>query len=87
MRIKYDSDLQRGKSSDDKPKMVGLYRKIGHKSVMSIHYFFMDIYDLAHLLDQAIPDMKRFGESSSKGVNWMDQFFALDLSINGANTL
>ena len=67
MRIKYDSDLQRGKSSDYKPKMVGLYRKIGHKSVMSIHYFFMDIYDLTHLLDQAIHGMEGIGESSSKG--------------------
>ena len=56
-------------------KWLDCTERLVTKSVMSIHYLFMDIYDLAHLLDQAIPDMKGFGESSSKGDNWMDQFF------------
>ena len=34
---KDDPVLLRGKSSDVKPKMIELDRKIGHKSVMSIY--------------------------------------------------
>ena len=56
-------------------KWLDCTERLVTKSVMSIHYLFMDIYDLAHLLDQAIHGMEGIGGASSKGDNWMDQFF------------
>ena len=85
--IKNEPALQRGKSIYVKPKMIELDRNIGHKSVMSIHEFFMDREDLDHLVDQAIHDMQGIGDASDEGVNGMHQFFAADLSVNGAAAL
>ena len=49
--IKDDPYLPRSKSSDDKPKMIELYKKIGHKSVMSIRKLFIDRDGPAHIVD------------------------------------
>ena len=48
---KDDPDIPRGKSSDMKPKIIELYRKIYHKSVVYIREFFMDRYEPARLVD------------------------------------
>ena len=47
---KDDPVLPRGKSSDVKPKIIELDRKIGHKSVMSIRELSIDRDEPAHLL-------------------------------------
>ena len=86
-RIKNDPALPIGKSSDVKPKMVELDRKIGHKSVMSIREFFMDRDEPAHLVDQAIHDMEGIGDTSAEGANGMDQLSAASFSVNGAAAL
>ena len=82
-----EPDLPRGKSSDVKPKMVEFDRNIGHKSVMSIRELFMDRYEPTHPLYQAINDMERIGDASAEGKKIMDQFLALDLSVDGSATL
>ena len=71
------------KSSDVKPKIIELETKIGHKSVMSIREFFIDIDETAHLVDQAIHDMELIGDASADGANGMGQLFATDLLVNG----
>ena len=72
IKIKGEPSLPRGKSSDVKPKMIELGRNIGHKSFMSIHTFFMDKDEPAHLVDQAIRDMKVIGDASDEGDNGVD---------------
>ena len=47
--------------------MIELDRKIGYKSVMSIRKFFIDRFELDHLVDQAIHDMEVIGGASSEG--------------------
>ena len=79
--------LPRGKSSGFKPKIIEPDSKIGHKSVMSIHEFFIDRDALAHLVDQAIHDMEGIGGASAVGANSMDQLFPVALLVNGAAAL
>ena len=43
--------------------MIELDRKIGHKSVMSIHKWFIDRDEPAYLVDQAIYDMEGIGDA------------------------
>ena len=81
------SVLPRGESIDVKPKMIELDRKIGHKSVMSIHKFFMDRDDPDHLVDQAIFDTEVIGDASAEGANGMGQLFATALLVDGAAAL
>ena len=76
--------LPKGKSSDVKPEMIELDRKIGHNSVMYIREFFIDRYDPAHLVDQMIHDMKGIGDTSGEGANGMGQLFPADLSVDGS---
>ena len=85
--IKDDPDTQRGKSSDVKPKMIELDRKIGNKSVMSIWKLFIDRYELSHLVDQTIHEMEGIGDASSEEASGMDQFFAAALLVDVAVTL
>ena len=80
-------DLPRGESSDVKPKMIELERKIGHNSVMSICEFFMDIDGPDHLVDQAIHDMKGIGDVSDEGKNGMDKLFGVDFLVDGADKI
>ena len=88
MRKKKDKPaLPRGKSSDVKSKIIELDRKIGHKSVMSIHKFFIDRDETAHLLDQAIHDMEGIGYASTEGANGMDQLFTAALLVDGEAAL
>ena len=54
----YDPVIPRGKSSDVKPKMIELGRKIGHNSVMYIHELFIDRVEPDHLVDQVMHDME-----------------------------
>ena len=68
-KINYDPVLQRGKSSDVKPKMIELDRNIGHNSVMSICEFFVDRDDPSHLVDQVIHVMEGIGDASAEGVS------------------
>ena len=84
---KDDPALQRGKSSDIKPKMIELDTKIIHKSVMSIRKLFIDRDEPAHLVEQVIHDMEGIGDVSAKGGNGMDQFLVADLSVDGAVAL
>ena len=72
------------KSSDVKPKMIELDRKIGHKSVMSIHEFFVDRDEPYHLVYQEIYDMEGIREASAEGGNGMDQLFEADLLVDGS---
>ena len=84
---KYEPVLPRVKSSDVKPNIIESERKIGQKSVMSIHEFFIDRYDPAHLIDQEIHDMERIIEAIAEGDNSMGQLFAEALSVDGAAAL
>ena len=84
---KDDPSLPKGNSSDVKPKMVELDRKIGHKSVMSIHEFFIDRYEPAHIVDQVIHDMEVIGDTSAEGANNMGQLFTAALSVDGSAAL
>ena len=84
---KDDPVLPRGKSSDVKPKMIELNRKIGHKSVMSIREFFIDRDETAHLVDQVIHYMEGIGHASAEGANGMGQLFAAALSVDGSSAL
>ena len=59
--------------------MIELDRNIGHKSVMSIHKFFVDWDEPAHLIDQAVYDMEEIGYTSDEGANGLDQLFAVSL--------
>ena len=86
-KIKYHPVLPRGKSSDVKPKMIELDRKIGHNSVMSIRELFIDRDDPAHLVDQVIRDMDRIGDTSAYGANRMGQLLVAVLSVNGSAAL
>ena len=54
---------------------------------MSIHEFFIDRYEPAHLVDQAIHDMKGIGYASAEGDNEMGQLFVADLLVDGAAAL
>ena len=67
--------------------MIELDRKIGHKSVMSICWFFIGRDDPAHLADQVIHDMEGIGDASDEGSNGMDQLLAVDLSVDGSSAL
>ena len=84
---KDDPVLPRGKSSDVKPKMIELDRKIGHNSVMSTHEFFIDRDDTTHLVDQVISDMEGIVDTSSDGANRMGKLFVADLLVNGSDAL
>ena len=86
-RKKYDPDIPRGNSSDVKLKTIELDRKISHKSVMSIHEFFMDRDETDHLVDQAIHDMEGIGDARDEEDNGMDQLFTSDFSVHGAAVL
>ena len=59
-------------------------RNIDHKSVMSIHEFFMNRYEPTNIVDQAIDDMEVIVYASTEGGNGMDQLFTADLLFNGA---
>ena len=78
-KIKDEPIIPRGKSSDIKQKIIELYRKIGHKSVMSICELFIDRDEPAHLVDQVINEMEEIGYASAEGANEMVQLFAADL--------
>ena len=82
-KIKDDPVLTIFKSSDVKPKMIELNRKIGHNSVMSIREFFIDRDEPARLVDQVIHDMEVIGYTSAEGGNGMGQLFASVLLIYG----
>ena len=84
---KDEPDIPRGNSSDIKPKIIELDRKIGHKSFMSIFKFFIVRDEPAHLVDQAIHDMEGIGDASSEGANGMDQLFSANFLVYGAVTL
>ena len=84
---KYYPVLPRGNSSDVKPKMIELDRKIGHNSVMSIREFFIDRDDPAHLVYQVIHETEGLGYTSAEGANRMGQFFTADLLVNGSAAL
>ena len=83
--------LPRGKSSDVKPKikpkMIELDRNIGHNSAISIHDFFIDRDEPAHLVDQVVRDMEGIGDTSTEGANRMGQLFAEALSVDGSAAL
>ena len=79
--------LPRGKSSDVKPKIIELDRKIGHNSFMSIRELFIDRDEPAHLVDQVIHDMEGIGDTISEGANQMGQLFVAALSVNGSAAL
>ena len=85
--IKDNPVLPRVKSSDLKSKNIELDKKIGHKSVMSIHELFMNRDELAHLVDQVIHYMEGIGDASSEGDNGMYQLFMVDLLVGGAAAL
>ena len=57
------------------------------KSVMSIHEFFIDRYEPAHLLHQVIHDMEGIGDASDKGDNGMGQLFMTALLVHGVHAL
>ena len=61
-----------------------MYRKIGHKSVMYIHEFFIDKDEQDHLVDQVIHDMEGMGYTSNEGVNGMDPLLEAALSVDGS---
>ena len=86
-RKKYDPDIPRGNSSDVKLKTIELDRKISHKSVMSIHEFFMDRDEPAHLVDRVIHYMEGIGDASDEGANYTDRFFAAALLVDEAAAL
>ena len=50
-KINDDPVIPIGKSSGVKLTLIEFYRKIGHKSVMSIREFFIDRDEPAHLVD------------------------------------
>ena len=79
--------LPRGKSSDVKPKITELDRKIGHNSFIYIHDLFIDRDEPYHLVYQLIRDMERIGDTSAEGGSRTGQFFAADFSINGSAAL
>ena len=81
-----DPALPRGDSSDVKPKMIQLDRKIGHKQFMYIHNLSMDRDEPSHLVDQDIHDMEVIGDAISERANGVDQLFVADLS-DGASVL
>ena len=85
--IKDDPGIPRVKSSDVKPKMTELDRKIGHKSVMSICEFFIDRYDPDHLVDQSIHDMEGIGDAIAEEADGMDQLLLAALLVGGSATL
>ena len=74
-RIKDNPDLPIGKSSEVKPKMIELVRKISHKSVMSICEFFMDRNEPAHLADWVIHETEGIGYASYDGGQWNGSVF------------
>ena len=84
---KDDPDLPRGNSSDAKPKIIELDRKIGHKSVMSICELFIDRDEPDHLVDQAIHDMEGIGDASAEEDNGTYQLVAAYLSVDGSAAL
>ena len=84
---KHEPILPRGKSIYFKPKMIESDRNIGQKIVMSIHEFFIDRDDPAHLVYQAIHDMEGIGHVSSEGDNGMGQLSSSDLSVDGSATI
>ena len=79
--------LPRGKSSDVKPKIIELERKIGHKNLMSIREFFIDRDEPAHLVDQVIHLIEGIGDEIFDGANGMDWLFVADLLVDGAAVL
>ena len=79
--------LPRCNSSDVKPKIIELDRKIGHVSVMPIHEFYIDRDEPAHLVDQMIYDMEEIGDTSAEEANGMGQLFASALLVNGSAAL
>ena len=54
---------------------------------MSILEFFIDIYDLSHLVDQVIRDMEGIGDTSAEGDNRMGQLFTEALLVYGSTAL
>ena len=72
-----EPDLPRGNSSDAKPKMIELDRKIGQKSVIS----------QAQLVDQAFHGKELIRDASAEGGNGLDQLFVATVSVNGAAAL
>ena len=54
---------------------------------MYIREFFMDRYEPAHLVDQAIHDMEGIGDARDEEDNGMDQLFAADMTFYGAAAL
>ena len=87
MKRKDEPVLPRDKSSDVKPKMIELDRKIGHNSVMSIRKLFIDRDDPAHLVDQVIRDMEGIEDKSDGGGNRMGQLFMADFPVDGSASL
>ena len=87
MKRKDEPVLPRDKSSDVKPKMIELDRKIGHNSVMSIHEFFIDRDEPSHSVYQVIHDMEGIGDTSSEGANRMGQLFVADFLVNGSTAI
>ena len=81
-RIKDDSALPRGKSSDVKAKMIELERMVFHKSAMSICELFMDRDEPAHLVYQRIHDIKVIVNTSAEGYNDTYQLFAESVSVD-----
>ena len=84
---KDETVLPRVKSSDVKPKMIELDRKIGHNSVMSICKFFNARDEPDHLVDQVIHDMEVIGDTSDEGANGIGQLFAADFSVDVSSAL
>ena len=84
---KDDPVLPRGKSSDVKPKMIELDRKIGHNSVISIRELFIDRDEPSHLVDQVIRFMEVIGDTSADVANRMVRLFAVALSVDGSAAL
>ena len=80
---KDDPVLPRGKSIDVKPKIIELYRKIGHNSVVSIRKFFIDRDEPTHIVYQVIYDKEGIGGASSEGANGVGQLFEADFLVDG----
>ena len=79
--------LPRCKSSDVKPKMIELDRKIVHNSVIYIRELFIDRYEPAHIVDQVIHDMEVIGDASAEEDNGMGKLFAAAFSVDGPDVL
>ena len=84
---KDDLALPGGKSSDVKPKIFELDRKIGHKIFTSISKFSMDRDEIAHIVDPAIHGMELIGYTIAEGGNETNKFFVEYLLVDRAAAL